>query len=85
MDQYRLVIIWVTYKSETVIIIKGAKQGCPFSPILLNIYVNQPIKEVREILLKIKTGILRFTDDISLLANNEHDLERTLEEITRYF
>jgi hypothetical protein len=30
-------------------------------------------------------SFLRFADDIVLLANNEHDLERTLEEIARCF
>jgi hypothetical protein len=30
-------------------------------------------------------SFLRFADDIALLTNNEYDLEKALEEITRYF
>jgi len=63
-------------------------------PTLFIIYVEQPIKEIRETLLRNKIGIkvggeiisfLRFADDIALLANNEHDLERALEEMARCF
>ncbi|KAL4091332.1 hypothetical protein QTP88_026035 [Uroleucon formosanum] len=81
-------IIKVTDKTETAIIRKGVKQGCPLSPTLFNIYAEQPIKEIRETLLRNKIGIkvsgeiisfLRFADDMALLANNEHNLEKTLE------
>jgi len=73
-----------TDKTETVIIRKGVRQGYPLSPTLFNIYVEQPIKEIRETFLRNKKDIkvgekiisfLRFADDIALLANNEHDLE----------
>ena len=86
--------IKVTDKTETAIIRKGVRQGCPLSPTLFNIYVEQPIKEIRETLLRNKIGIkvggeiisfLRFADDIALLANNEHDLKRALEEMARCF
>jgi len=30
-------------------------------------------------------SFLRFADDIALLANNEHDLERALEKMMRCF
>jgi hypothetical protein len=30
-------------------------------------------------------SFLRFADDIALLANNKHDLEKVLEEMTRCF
>lgn len=30
-------------------------------------------------------SFLRFADDIALLADNEHDLERALEEMSRCF
>jgi len=87
-------IIKVTDKTETAIIRKGIRQGCPLSPTQFNNYVEQPIKEIRETLLSYKIGIkvggelisfLRFDDDIALLANNEHDLERALEEMARCF
>ncbi|VVC29974.1 Endonuclease/exonuclease/phosphatase,Reverse transcriptase domain [Cinara cedri] len=87
-------IIKVTDKTETAIIRKGVRQGCPLSPALFKISVKQPIKEIRETLFRNKIGIkvgreiisfLRFADDIALLATNEHDLERALEEMSRCF
>jgi hypothetical protein len=61
---------------------------------ILYIYIEQPIKEIREELhrnnIDIKVGgeiisFLRFADDIAQLTNDEHDLEKALEEMTRYF
>lgn len=73
-----------TDKIETAIIRKDVRQGYLLLPTLFNIYVEQSIKEIRETFLRNKKGIkvgkeiisfLRFTEDIALLANNEHDLE----------
>lgn len=74
----------LTEKSGTLIIRKGVRQGYPLSLILFNISIDQPIKDVQEILLRNEIGIqmsgepisfLRFTDAIALLANNEYNLE----------
>jgi hypothetical protein len=58
-------------------------------PIIFNIYIKQPIKEIRKTLHRNNIGIkvggemisfLRLADDIALLTINEHDLEKkTLE------
>jgi hypothetical protein len=65
----------------------------------LNVIVNGCSTELsetrlRKILQRNNIGIkvsgkiisfLRFADDITLLTNNEHDLEESLEEMTRFF
>lgn len=87
-------IITVMDKSATPKIGKGVKQGCPLSPKLFNIYVEQAINEIKETFIRGKIGVivggelvsfLRLADDIALIASNESDLKRALEEIARYF
>lgn len=84
----------VTDKSETAIIRKDARQGCLLSLTYLICMESSQIKEIGETLIRNKVGIkmgrelissLRFADDIALLTNNEHDLERTLKEMTSCF
>lgn len=94
-------IIYITYINYSTVsynknqrqreFTKGAiRQGCLHSPMLFNIYVKQPIKEIWETLFRNKIGVrvgeepisyFRFPDNIVLLTNNEHDMERALEEI----
>ncbi|KAL4107862.1 hypothetical protein QTP88_018144 [Uroleucon formosanum] len=89
----QLAIIKVSDKSATAKIGKGVKQGCPLSPKLFNIYVEQAINEIKETFTRDKIGVivggelisfLRFADDIALVASSENDLNRALEEIARY-
>jgi uncharacterized protein YabN with tetrapyrrole methylase and pyrophosphatase domain len=62
--------------------------------ITYNINIEQPIEEIRKGMHRNKICInvgdqiisfLRFADDMALLTNNEHDLEKALEKMTRYF
>jgi len=50
--------------------------------------LEKHFSEIRKIGIKVGGEIIsffRFADDIALLANNEHDLERSLEEVARCF
>jgi len=75
-------------KSATAKIRKGTRQECPMSPMLFNIYFEQPIKEIKETLNRKKIGVMvrgeliqmfRFTDDITLITKEEKEMETALE------
>jgi len=63
---------------------KGVRQGCILSPSIFNAYIQEEIDIIRE---KIHLGIkmngrkidmLRFADDIAVIAENEEELQRML-------
>ena len=66
-------------------IVKGVCQGCILSPCLFNLYVEYIMQNVR--LDEAQAGIkiagrninnLRYTDDTTLMAENEEELNRLL-------
>jgi len=64
---------------------KGARQGCSLSPSLFNLYVQEAINRVRKLIQVEKKirgenlDMLRFADDIAVLAENEEeDLQNIL-------
>ena len=64
---------------------KGVKQGCSLSPPLFNFYSEEAIHEIKietkniGVKFQEKTiKMLRFADDIALLANTEKELEVAL-------
>ena len=63
---------------------KGVRQGCSLSPIIFNLYIEEAIRQVKEgpqIGVKIqgeKIAMIRFADDIAILAENGKNLQDTL-------
>lgn len=63
---------------------KGVRQRCNLSPYLFNIYIEQAIKECKECCTGIllsgrRIQMLRFADDIAIVAPDEWNLRRSLE------
>ena len=63
---------------------KGVRQGCTLSPLIFNAYIQEAIDIIRD---KTQLGIkingyridmLRFADDIAIVAENERDLRKIL-------
>jgi hypothetical protein len=61
------------------------RQGCSLSPLLFNIYeyIEQAINEYKEYCIGIKVNgmriqMLKFVDDIAIIAQDEINLNRTL-------
>ena len=64
--------------------IYGSVQACNLSPLLFNIYIEQVINECKEYCPEIKVNgmriqMLRFADDIAIIAQDEINLKRALE------
>ena len=59
---------------------KGSPQGGPLSPLLANIYLNEFDHEFENRGVK----VIRYADDIVLLAKSQRATERLLETSTRY-
>ncbi|KAI5715577.1 hypothetical protein M8J77_018806 [Diaphorina citri] len=76
--------IEINQESEKAKIKKGVRQGCNISPYLFNIYIEKAIEECKEcctgiVLNGVRIQMLRFADDIALLAPDEFNLKRSLE------
>jgi len=62
------------------------KQGCILSPLLFDIYIEQATNECKEYCTGIKVNgvriqVLRFADDIAIIAQEETNLKRALESL----
>jgi hypothetical protein len=76
-------------KTEWFPVEAGVRQGCILSPILFAIFIDglaRAIKRVRvnSVLEGLKFNILLFADDVVLLADSRHDLQRLLDAVYGY-
>lgn len=82
--------IEINKESETAAIKKRVKQGCQISPYLFNIYIEKAINESKECCTGVmlngrRVQMLRFADDIAVLAPDEFNLKRSLETMNEVF
>ena len=69
--------------------VKGVKQGGVLSPILFSLFINEMITEIKKSSLGTKLkdtliAILFYADDIVLIAEKEHDLQKMLDIVSEY-
>jgi len=75
-----LAVIEIQDNVEEAKINKGVRQGCTLSPIIFNAYIQEAIKKIKEdtnlgiIVNGHKISMLRFADDMALIAETEEDL-----------
>lgn len=66
---------------------RGVRQGCPTSPLLFNIYINDILDDIQPVTVEgLEHGLrgLMFADDTVILANSHTDLQIKLESINRW-
>ena len=73
--------------SEAGIIGRGTRQGCPLSPLLFNIYIQEVLNETLDNVTDgVTTGgrlvqAIRFADDQAMTASSGEGLQRMMEAL----
>lgn len=69
----------------------GVKQGCPLSPTLFNMLMDELLKDIDELNTGIgitettKVGIMAFADDLVILTDSAPDMEIALRRCAQFF
>ena len=69
---------------------KGVRQGCPLSPLLFNLYVNDVFEVIDNsidspmYLNDKKVNALMYADDLVILAQSEKELQSSLDNLSNY-
>ena len=69
---------------------KGVRQGCPLSPILFNVYVNEIFNRVNEnntsniYLSETQINALMYADDLILLSETKEGLQKLIDKVNDF-
>jgi hypothetical protein len=74
-------------ENKEIHINQGVKQGCPTSPTLFNIFIDEVIRQWQDVLTKDFTigntvlNTILFADDQAIFNESEDDLQRAVNKI----
>ena len=82
-------VVFNDIESDMFDVNEGVKQGCPLSPVLFSIYMNELKKIIKERKLGIsifntQIGSLFWADDVVLIGESAHDLEQLLDATSNF-
>ena len=66
---------------------KGVRQGCPLSPVLFNLYINDIFDVIGKYSIsaaKNKTNALMYADDLVLISTSEESPRQQIDGIQEY-
>jgi exonuclease III len=66
---------------------RGVRQGCPTSPMIFNLYIDDLLDEINPTKIPGITGEIRglaFADDTIIFANDQKDLENKIEKVKKW-
>ena len=95
-DLYRKTKCAIKINGKTTVFFKyskGVRQGCPLSPLLFNIFVNDVFDHVNEVSQNdpVQLGdncpvnILMYADDLVILEKSESELQLKLDTLGAFF
>ena len=89
--KYQTSIIEVDNEQRNIKVQKGVRQGCILSPIIFNLYAEEAVRKVKNMIngginfQGEKVNMLRFADDIAIITASKQEPEEAIIEMETVF
>ena len=88
-DDRKCGVVWEGEVGEWFEMESGVAQGCPLSPVLFSLYINDIALEIKEKgggtqWGEVRVAVLMYADDMVLLADSKEGLQRSIDAAFAY-
>ena len=88
-DDRKCGVVWEGEVGEWFEMESGVAQGCPLSPVLFSLYINDIALEIKEKgggtqWGEVRVAVLMYADDMVLLADSKEGLQRSIDAAFEY-